>query len=89
MVDIPTFSAAPESAFNPMYQSYQAEEPAPEPDVLMTAREAAERIGTTVNNFRQMVYYKKITVAERKGRNTFYKRADVERLAESRAAKVR
>lgn len=54
---------------------------------LVNSQEAAQMIGITVNNFRQLVHKKLIVVAYKQGRTVVFHRADVMRLVEARAAK--
>lgn len=51
---------------------------------LIDANEAAQILGVTKNNLRQMVFHKKITIAERRGRKTFYDRSAVTVAASAR-----
>jgi excisionase family DNA binding protein len=54
---------------------------------LVSTQDAARIVGVTENNFRQLVHKKLITVAYKRGRSVVFHRADVMRLAESRASK--
>ena len=54
---------------------------------LINSQEAAQIIGITVNNFRQLVHKKLIVVAYKQGRTVVFHRADVMRIVEDRAAK--
>lgn len=47
-------------------------------DELMTAPEVCERLGITINNLRQIQHRKTLTWVDKRGRNVFYKREDVE-----------
>ena len=47
-------------------------------DELMTAPEVCERLGITINNLRQIQPRKTLTWVDKRGRNVFYKREDVE-----------
>ncbi len=51
---------------------------------VMSADEAAATLGITLNNLRQLVFKKKLTVAGRQGRKTFYNTNEVNALAHSR-----
>lgn len=55
-------------------------------DDLVDATTAAQILGVTSNNFRQLVFRKKIAVAERRGRRPYFLRDDVSRLRSSRTA---
>jgi predicted HTH domain antitoxin len=55
---------------------------------LVSSKEAAEIIGVKVNNFRQMVFQKKISVAYKRGREVVFHRRDVEALRDRRLAKI-
>lgn len=53
---------------------------------LVSSEQAAQIIGITLNNLRQLVFKKKLTVARKDGRKTMFYREDVTRLAASRNA---
>lgn len=45
--------------------------------VLVDAKQAAEMLGVTLNNLRQMVFKKKLTVMERQGRRVYFTRDSI------------
>ena len=47
-------------------------------DELMTAPEVCEHLGITINNLRQIQHRKTLTWVDKRGRNVFYKREDVQ-----------
>jgi hypothetical protein len=51
---------------------------------LVTSKEAIALLGVTGNNFRQLVFHKKLPTALREGRRAMYRRVDVMELAEKR-----
>lgn len=51
---------------------------------LIDTTEAASIVGVTVNYLRQFVFAKKLTVIERRGRKTYFNRADVMTFAATR-----
>jgi hypothetical protein len=53
-------------------------------DIFIDAKEAAERIGTNVNHLRQLQFRKQLQWAEKRGRQVFYRLAEIERYLESR-----
>jgi hypothetical protein len=52
----------------------------PDDAPLVDAQTAAQMLGVTTNNLRQIVFRKKLAVAERKGRRTYFRRSDVDAL---------
>jgi len=54
----------------------------------LDSTQAAELLGTTTNNLRQLVFRKLLVPVERKNRRSVFHREDVERLAVSRAPSV-
>lgn len=47
-------------------------------DELMSAPEVCERLNITINNLRQIQHRKTLAWVDKRGRNVFYKREDVE-----------
>ena len=47
-------------------------------DELMSAPEVCERLSITINNLRQIQHRKTLVWVDKRGRNVFYKREDVE-----------
>jgi hypothetical protein len=43
----------------------------------VNSKQAADMIGITQNNLRQLVFKKKLAVAEKVGRNTYYRTTDI------------
>lgn len=53
-------------------------------DEMIDSAKAAEILGITTNNLRQMVHKKRLVVASREGRRSMFRRSDVEALAARR-----
>lgn len=51
---------------------------------LVTSEQAAQLLGVTINNLRQLVFKKKLTVVQKQGRKALYSRDEVTMLASSR-----
>ena len=54
-------------------------------DDLLTAPEVCEILGITINNLRQIQHRKTLTWVDKRGRNVYYRREDVEAYKEKRA----
>lgn len=63
------------------------EEHAP-PRMLVDVLEASRILNTTPNNFRQLVFHRKVSMVDKVGRKVFYDRLAIERLRDERAEKV-
>jgi len=64
-----------------------AEEHAP-PRMLVDVSEASRILNVTPNNFRQLVFHRKVSMVDKIGRKVFYDRQAIERLRDERAEKV-
>lgn len=53
-------------------------------DDLITAPEVCEILGITINNLRQIQHRKSLTWVDKRGRNVYYKRDDVNAYKEKR-----
>lgn len=58
------------------------------PRMLVDARQASRILNVTPNNFRQLVFHKKVLIVDTVGRKSFYGREAIERLRDERAEKV-
>jgi len=56
-------------------------------DGLISAAEAAQMLGITMNNLRQIQHRKTITWVEKSGRNVYYRKTDVENYVSKRQAR--
>ena len=51
---------------------------------VVDSKEAAEMLGVTLNNLRQIVHSGRLAVAKKEGRQNYYSQTDVETLKASR-----
>jgi hypothetical protein len=58
-------------------------------DGLISAAEAAQTLGITMNNLRQIQHRKTITWVEKSGRNVYYRKEDVENYVAKRQARAK
>lgn len=58
-------------------------------DGLISAAEAAQMLGITMNNLRQIQHRKTITWVEKSGRNVYYRKEDVENYVAKRQARAK
>jgi predicted site-specific integrase-resolvase len=58
-------------------------------DGLISAAEAAQILGITMNNLRQIQHRKTITWVEKSGRNVYYRKEDVENYVAKRQARAK
>ena len=58
-------------------------------DGLISAAEAAQALGITMNNLRQIQHRKTITWVEKSGRNVYYRKEDVENYVAKRQARAK
>lgn len=56
---------------------------------LISAPEAAQMLGITMNNLRQIQHRKTITWVEKSGRNVYYRKTDIDNYVAKRLTRVK
>lgn len=56
---------------------------------LISAPEAAQMLGITMNNLRQIQHRKTITWVEKSGRNVYYRKTDIDNYVAKRLTRIK